>query len=172
MGRDNGKMSDLRRVTAKDRLQIMPSFGLFNGGFGFHYGAEKISCFVVPAGAGRSLMQLKLIKDLGVTAIGAIASYPARLIEVARENGFDFRETNLRVAILGAETWSDEYRKRIEETMGVTTFDIIGMTETGGVGLGIDCEARAGIHVWEDHYILEIVDPETGEVLTPGEEGK
>lgn len=159
-------------ITPKDRLQIMPSFGLFNGGFGFHYGAEKIGCFVVPAGAGRSLMQLKLIKDLGVTAIGAIASYPARLIEVARENGFDFRETNLRIAILGAETWSDEYRKRIEETMGVTTFDIIGMTETGGVGLGIDCEARSGIHVWEDHYILEIVDPETGEVLPSGEEGE
>lgn len=159
-------------VTPKDRLQIMPSFGLFNGGFGFHYGAEKVGCFVVPAGAGRSLMQLKLIKDLGVTAIGAIASYPARLIEVARENGFDFKETNLRVAILGAETWSDEYRKRIEEIMGVTTFDIIGMTETGGVGLGIDCEARSGIHVWEDHYILEIVNPETGEVLPPGEEGE
>lgn len=159
-------------ITSKDRLQIMPSFGLFNGGFGFHYGAEKIGCFVVPAGAGRSLMQLKLIKDLEVTAIGAIASYPARLIEVAKENGFDFRQTKLRVAILGAETWSDEYRKRIEEIMGVTTFDIIGMTETGGVGLGIDCEARAGIHVWEDHYILEIVDPETGKVLPPGEEGE
>ncbi|PMP67535.1 MAG: phenylacetate--CoA ligase, partial [Thermodesulfobacterium geofontis] len=80
--------------------------------------------------------------------------------------------TKLRVAILGAETWSDEYRKRIEEEMGVKTFDIIGMTETGGVGLGIDCEERAGIHVWEDHYIVEIVDPETGEVLPDNEEGE
>ncbi|QER42235.1 phenylacetate--CoA ligase [Thermodesulfobacterium sp. TA1] len=159
-------------LTSKDRLQIMPSFGLFNGGFGFHYGAETLGCFIVPAGAGRSLMQLKLIKDLGVTAIGAISSYPARLIEVAKENDFDFRKTKLRVAILGAETWSDEYRKRIEDLMGVKTFDIIGMTETGGVGLGIDCEARKGIHVWEDHYIIEIVNPETGEVLPPGEEGE
>ena len=159
-------------LTEKDRLQIMPSFGLFNGGFGFHYGAETLGCFIVPAGAGRSLMQLKFIKDLEVTAIGAIASYPARLIEVAKEIGFDFRETKLRVAILGAETWSDEYRKRIEEIMGVKTFDIIGMTETGGVGLGIDCEARAGIHVWEDHYIIEVVDPETGEVLPIGQEGE
>lgn len=159
-------------LTPEDRLQIMPSFGLFNGGFGFHYGAETLGCFIVPTGAGRSLLQLKLIKELGVTAIGAIASYPARLIEVARESGFNFRETKLRVAILGAETWSDEYRARIEEEMGVKTFDIIGMTETGGVGLGIDCEARAGIHVWEDHYIVEIVDPETGEVLPDGQEGE
>ncbi len=159
-------------LTAQDRLQIMPSFGLFNGGFGFHYGAERLGCFVIPAGAGRSLLQLKMIKELGTTAIGAIASYPARLIEVAKESGFDFRETRLRVAILGAETWSDVYRQRIEEEMGVKTFDIIGMTETGGVGLGIDCEAREGIHVWEDHYLVEIVDPETGNPLPPGEEGE
>lgn len=159
-------------LTEKDKIQIMPSFGLFNGGFGFHYGAERLGCFIVPAGAGRSLMQLKLIKDLGVTAFGAIASYPARLIEVALDNGFDFRETNLRVAILGAETWSDEYRHRIENEMGIKTFDIIGLTETGGVGLGIDCPARAGIHVWEDHYILEIIDPETEKTLSLGEEGE
>lgn len=159
-------------LTSKDRIQIMPSFGLFNGGFGFHYGAEKLGCFIVPAGAGRTLMQLKLIKDLEVTAIGAIASYPARLIEVAKEIGYDFRKTKLKVAILGAETWSDEYRKRIEEEMGVKTYDIIGMTETGGVGLGIDCVAREGIHVWEDHYLVEIVDPQTGQVLPPGQEGE
>jgi len=159
-------------LTAKDRIQIMPSFGLFNGGFGFHYGAERLGAFIIPAGAGRSLMQLKLIKELEVTAIGAIASYPARLIEVARESGFDFRETKLKVAILGAETWSDEYRKRIEDEMGVKTFDIIGLTETGGVGLGIDCSAREGIHVWEDHYIVEIIDPETGEPLPEGQEGE
>ncbi len=159
-------------LTSEDRLQIMPSFGLFNGGFGFHYGAERLGCFIIPAGAGRSLLQLKLMKELGTTAIGAIASYPARLIEVAKESGFDFRETNLRVAILGAETWSDEYRRRIEAEMGVKTYDIIGMTETGGVGLGIDCSARSGIHIWEDHYIVEIVDPETGEPLPIGQEGE
>ncbi|MCS7163845.1 MAG: phenylacetate--CoA ligase [Thermodesulfovibrio sp.] len=159
-------------LTEKDRLQIMPSFGLFNGGFGFHYGAERLGCFIVPAGAGRSLMQLKLIKDLEVTAFGAIASYPARLIEVARDNGFDFKKTKLRVGILGAETWSDEYRRRIEDEMGIKTFDIIGLTETGGVGLGIDCHARSGIHVWEDHYIVEIIDPERETPLSIGEEGE
>ncbi|WP_022669709.1 phenylacetate--CoA ligase family protein [Hippea alviniae] len=159
-------------VTAKDRIQITPSFGLFNGGFGFHYGAEKIGAFIIPVGAGRSRLQLKFMEDLGTTVMTGIASYPLRLIEVAHEIGFDFKKTNLRVAILGAETWSDEIRARIEEEMGVDTYDIIGMTETGGVGLGIDCEVKNGIHVWEDHYIVEIIDPSTGEVLEDGKEGE
>jgi len=155
-----------------DVLQITPSFGLFNGGFGFHYGAEKIGCFVVPIGPGRTLLQLKFLKDFNTTAIAGIASYPLRLIEVAKEEGFDFKETNLRVGIFGAEVWSEEMRRYIEREMGIESFDIIGMTETGGVGLGIDCKAHSGIHVWEDHYIVEIVDPETGEVLPDGEEGE
>ncbi len=159
-------------VTSKDRIQITPSFGLFNGGFGFHYGAEKIGAFVIPIGAGRSRLQLQFLKDLGTTVITAIASYPLRLIEVANEIGFDFRETNLRVAILGAETWSNEIRKRIESEMNVDTYDIIGMTESGGVGMGIDCEAKNGIHVWEDHYVVEIIDPEAKEVVEDGVEGE
>ncbi len=159
-------------VTEKDRIQITPSFGLFNGGFGFHYGAERIGAFIVPIGAGRTRLQLQFINDLKTTVIGAIASYPLRLIEVAREIGFDFSKTDLRVAILGAETWSDEMRARIEQDMGVDTYDIIGMTETGGVGMGIDCEAKNGIHVWEDHYFVEIVDSATGEPLDDGKEGE
>lgn len=159
-------------VTDRDRIQITPSFGLFNGGFGFHYGAEKIGAFIIPIGAGRTRLQLKFIQDLHTTVIGAIASYPLRLIEVANEIGFDFSKTRLRVAILGAETWSNEMRKRIEEEMNVDTYDIIGMTESGGVGLGIDCEAKNGIHVWEDHYYVEIIDPSTGEVVEDKEEGE
>ncbi len=159
-------------LTYKDVLQITPGFGLFNGGFGFHYGAERIGCFVVPIGPGRTLMQLKFIKDFETTAIGAISSYPLRLIEVARQEGFDFRQTKLRVGIFGAEVWSDETRRFIEREMDIETFDIIGMTETGGVGLGIDCIAHEGIHIWEDHYLVEIVDPETGESLPDGEEGE
>ena len=155
-----------------DVLQVTPSFGLFNGGFGFHYGAEKIGCFVVPIGPGRSLLQLKFLKDFKTTAIAGIASYPLRLIEIAKEEGFDFRENNLRVGIFGAEVWSQEMRRYIEREMGIETFDIIGMTETGGVGLGIDCKAHSGIHVWEDHYIVEIIDPQTGKVLPDGEEGE
>ena len=159
-------------VTHTDVLQITPGFGLFNGGFGFHYGAERLGCFVVPIGPGRTLMQLKFIKDFGTSALAAIASYPLRLIEVAKEEGFDFRKTHLRVGIFGAEVWSDETRKYIEEAMEIETFDIIGMTETGGVGLGIDCKAHEGIHLWEDHYLIEIVDPETGKPLPDGEEGE
>ncbi len=159
-------------LTHKDVLQITPGFGLFNGGFGFHYGAERIGCFVVPIGPGRTLMQLKFIKDFGTTALAAISSYPLRLIEVAKAEGFDLSQTRLRVGIFGAEVWSDETRKFIERELGIETFDIIGMTETGGVGLGIDCVAHDGIHVWEDHYLIEIVDPETGESLPDGEEGE
>ena len=159
-------------LTHKDVLQITPGFGLFNGGFGFHYGAERIGCFVVPIGPGRTLMQLKFMKDFGTTALAAISSYPLRLIEVAKAEGFDLSETKLRVGIFGAEVWSDETRKFIEKELGIETFDIIGMTETGGVGMGIDCAAHNGIHVWEDHYLIEIIDPETGEVLPNGEEGE
>ncbi|SNR84638.1 phenylacetate--CoA ligase family protein [Desulfurobacterium atlanticum] len=159
-------------ITFKDVLQITPSFGLFNGGFGFHYGAEKIGCFVVPIGPGRTFLQLKFFKDFNTTALAGIASYPLRIIEVAKEEGFDFSETSLRVGIFGAEVWSEEMRRYIEKEMGIEAFDIIGMTETGGVGLGIECSFHSGIHVWEDHYFIEIINPETGEVLPDGEEGE
>ncbi|KAA0259332.1 phenylacetate--CoA ligase [Deferribacter autotrophicus] len=160
-------------VTKEDIIQITPSFGLFNGGFGFHYGAERIKAFVIPVGPGRSFLQLKFMKDLGTTVLCSIASYPLRLIEIAEEEGFDFKKDSyLRVGIFGAEVWSDEMRRRIEYIMGIETFDIIGMTETGGVGLGIDCKEHNGIHVWDDHYIIEIIDPETGEPVNDGEEGE
>lgn len=159
-------------VTARDVVQITPSFGLFNGGFGFHYGAETLGAMIVPIGAGRTLLQLQFLRDFGVTALTAIASYPLRLIEVAQKEGFDFRSTRLRAGIFGAEVWSDEARARIEELMGIETFDIIGMTETGGVGLGIDCSDHSGIHVWEDEYLVEIIDPATGDPLPDGCEGE
>jgi len=159
-------------VGSEDVVQITPSFGLFNGGFGFHYGASRLGSFIVPIGAGRSALQLEFIKDLGTTCITAVASYPLRIMEIAREKGFDWRSTELKVGVFGAEVWSDEMRRRIETEMGISTYDIIGMTETGGVGMGIDCEAKAGIHVWEDHYLLEIVDPDTGHVLPDGETGE
>jgi phenylacetate-CoA ligase len=159
-------------VTGRDVISVTASFGLFTGGFGFHYGAEALAALVVPVGAGRTLLQLQLIRDLGVTVLAAIATYPLRLMEVAREERFDLRATRLRVALLGSETWSDELRARIEAGLGVRTHDLIGMTETGGPGMGIDCEARAGIHVWDDHYLPEIVDPATGAVLPDGATGE
>src|SRR5512138_2954407 len=149
-------------VGPEDTVQITPSFGLFNGGFGFHYGASRVGAFIIPIGAGRTSLQLRFLRDLGTTALTAIASYPLRLLEVAREEGFDWGKTRLRTGIFGAEVWSDEMRRHVEEEMGIRTYDIIGMTETGGVGMGIDCPERAGAHVWEDHYLVEIVDPVTG----------
>ncbi|HEX6385251.1 MAG TPA: phenylacetate--CoA ligase [Anaerolineae bacterium] len=160
-------------VGRHDVLQITPSFGLFNGGFGFHYGASALGTMIIPIGAGRSQLQLQFMRDLGTTAIAAIASYALRLIEVALAEGFDFRrDSRLRVGIYGAEIWSDELRQRIEDVMGIETFDIIGMTESGGVGMGIDCAEHAGVHVWEDHYLVEFVDPNGDEPVKEGEWGE
>ena len=159
-------------VGGDDVIQITPSFGLFTGGFGFHYGAEQIGAMVIPTGAGRTALQLRLMRDLRATVVTAIATYPLRLIEAAREERFDLGSLSLRIGILGSEMWSDELRARIERELGLRTFDIIGMTETGGPGLGIDCAARRGIHVWEDHYYPEIVDPLTGRAVPDGTEGE
>ena len=159
-------------VGARDVVQITPSFGLFTGGFGFHYGAERIGAMVVPIGAGRTSLQLQLMRDLGTTVLTDISTYPLRILEVAREERFDLGSLRLRVAILGSEMWSDDLRRLIERELNVTTFDIIGMTETGGPGLGIDCPARAGIHVWEDHYFCEVVEPATGRPCADGLEGE
>src|SRR5262245_41251454 len=159
-------------VGAADVIQITPSFGLFTGGFGFHYGAERLGAMVVPVGAGRTLLQLKLIRDLRATVLAAIATYPLRLIEVAREERLDLGSLTLRVGILGSEMWTDRLRARIEGELDIRTFDIVGMTETGGPGMGIDCAARAGIHVWEDHYYVEVIDPGTGAALPDGREGE
>src|SRR5437660_4410012 len=159
-------------VGPSDVIQVTPSFGLFTGGFGFHYGAERIGAMVIPTGAGRTALQLRLMRDLKATVVTAIATYPLRLIEAAREDGFDLASLSLRVGILGSEMWSDELRARIERELGIRTFDIIGMTETGGPGLGIDCAARRGVHVWEDHYYPEVIDPMTGAVVPDGTEGE
>ncbi|MBI5029701.1 MAG: phenylacetate--CoA ligase [Chloroflexi bacterium] len=159
-------------VTSDDVIQITPSFGLPNGGFGFHFGAETIGAFYIPVGPGRTLLQFQLMQDLGATVLTAIATYPIRLIEAAREENFDFKKSKLRVGIFGSEMWSEELRKKIERDMGIETFDIIGMTETGGVGMGIDCAAHQGIHIWQDHYLAEIVNPKTGQVVNDGTDGE
>ena len=159
-------------VGGSDVIQITASFGLFTGGFGFHYGAERIGAMVIPAGAGRTSLQLQVMRDLGATVLTGISTYPLRILEVAREEQFDLGSLKLRVAMLGAEMWSDELRRLIERELRVATFDIVGMTETGGPGLGIDCQAREGIHVWEDHYFCEVVDPVTGASRPDGEEGE
>ena len=153
-----------------DGLQITPTFGLFNGGFGFYHGARLSNLFICPASSGNTPRQIKLLHDFKIKAIGCVVSYMQRIMEVADEQGVEFPD--LKIGIFGAETFSDEMRKKIEARTGIEAFDIYGMTETGGVGTtGMDCRAHDGIHVWEDQYLTEIVDPETGKVLPDGETG-
>ncbi|HOX03315.1 MAG TPA: phenylacetate--CoA ligase [Candidatus Paceibacterota bacterium] len=152
-------------------IQITPSFGLFNGGFGFYHGARKAGMFVVPTGSGNTLRQIRMIRDFGVKGLMGVVSYGIRIMEVLQEQKLDL--PSLEVGIFGAETFSDSLREKIENGLGIEAFDIYGMTETGGVGTtGMDCPSRCGIHVWEDHYIVEIVDPVTGRPRPDGETGE
>ena len=163
----------LAEITSKDVIQITPAFGLWNGGFGFHFAADAINAFIIPIGPGNTRNQLRFMRDFGTTVLCATASYPLRLAEVAREMGIDVKSLSLQKMLLGAEPWSDEMRKRIEEIFEVRTYDIPGLTEMGGVGtVGFECPERNGLHMWEDNYIVEIVDPETGEVVDDGKEGE
>lgn len=154
-----------------DAIQVTPTFGLFNGGFGFYHGARRAGLFTIPTSSGNTARQIKLMRDFKVRGIGSVVSYATRIIEMLDEKGLDLPD--LEIGIFGAETFSDEMRKRVETRLGIKAFNIYGMTETGGVGTtGMDCEARCGIHVWEDQYITEIVDPETGAPLPDGAVGE
>lgn len=160
-------------ITSKDVIQITPAFGLWNGGFGFHFAADAINAFVIPIGSGNTRNQIRFMVDFGTTVLCATASYPLRIAEVAEELGYKPSELPVEKMLLGAEPWSDEMRKRIEEIFDAKTFDIPGLTEMGGVGsVGFECPMRRGLHMWEDNYIIEVVDPKTGEVLDEGEEGE
>jgi phenylacetate-CoA ligase len=154
-----------------DGVQITPLFGLFNGGFGMYHGARAAGLFIIPAGPGNTQRQVKLARDLKTRILTGVVSYGVRIIEVMEE----MEETlpDLEIGIFGAEAFSESMKKRVSEGLGIEVFDIYGMTETGGVGtLGQDCAAHDGLHVWEDHYILEVIDPKTGEAVDDGETGE
>ena len=156
-----------------DVFQNSSGYGMFTGGLGFQYGAEKLGMLTVPAAAGNSLRQIKFIKDFGTTAIHAIPSYVTRLYEVMRQEGVDpRRDTKLKVLAIGAEPHSEEQRKRIEEMLGVKAYNSFGMSEMCGPGVGFECKEQNGLHFWEDYYIVEIVDPETLEPVPDGEIGE
>lgn len=160
-------------ITSRDVIQITPAFGLWNGGFGFHFAADAINAFIIPIGAGNTRNQIKFMIDFGTTVLCATASYPLRIAEVAEEMGYDPSELPVEKMLLGAEPWSEEMRRQIEETFKAKAFDIPGLTEMGGVGtVGFECPDRNGLHIWEDNYIVEIIDPETGEVVDEEEEGE
>ena len=155
-----------------DALQIIPTFGLFNGGFGCYHGCRKMGLFCVPASSGNTERQIKLMRDFRVKGFCSVVSYVPRIIEkLDASNDPDI--PSLRVGVFGSETFSDEMRKKIENRLHIECFDIYGMTETGGIGTtGQDCSAHAGIHVWDDYYITEVIDPATGKNVPDGEYGE
>ena len=156
-----------------DVFQNSSGYGMFTGGLGFQYGAERLGALTVPAAAGNSLRQIKFIKDFGTTAIHAVPSYVTRLYEVMREQGVDpRRDTKLKVLAIGAEPHSEEQRKRIEDMLGGKAYNSFGMSEMCGPGVGFECKEQNGLHFWEDYYIVEIVDPETLEPVPDGEIGE
>ncbi|KAA6185144.1 phenylacetate--CoA ligase [Thiohalocapsa marina] len=155
-----------------DILQNAFGYGLFTGGLGAHYGAEALGATVIPISGGNSDRQIMLIRDFGVSALCCTPSYFMHLIERANDLGVDLRKLPLRVGIFGAEPWSDAMRGHIEPATGIRAFDIYGLSEITGPGVASECSAQDGLHVFEDHFYPEIIDPDTGAALPDGEEGE
>lgn len=156
-----------------DVFQNSSGYGMFTGGLGFQYGAERLGMLTIPAAAGNSIRQIKFITDFGTTALHAVPSYVTRLYEVMQSMGVNpRRDTRLKVLAIGAEPHSEEQRRRIEEMMGVKAYNSFGMSEMCGPGVGFECQEQNGLHFWEDYYIVEIVDPETLEPVPDGEVGE
>lgn len=157
----------------QDVFQNSSGYGMFTGGLGFQYGAERLGMLTVPAAAGNTLRQIKFIKDFGTTAVHAIPSYVVRLFDVMQEQGIDPRkDTKLTTLIIGAEPHSEAQRKRIEDMLGVKAYNSFGMSEMCGPGVAFECKEQNGLHIWEDYYIVEIVDPQTLEPVPEGEVGE
>ncbi len=159
-------------VTDKDIAVIGYGYSLFTGGMGAHQGMEKVGATVIPQGGGNTEKLCMLIQDLKISVICCTPSYFIHLMEVAQRLGLDLHKSTLRHGFFGAEPWTDEMRKHIEEGSGIHAHDIFGLSEIMGPGVAGSCDARNGMHIFEDHYYPEIVDPSTGESLPPGEEGE
>lgn len=155
-----------------DIIQNAYGYGLFTGGLGAHYGAEALGATVIPISGGNTDRQIMIMQDFGVTAISCTPSYFIHLIERAGELGVDMKSLPLRVGVFGAEPWSESMRQFIQENSNVTAFDIYGLSEIIGPGVAIECPEHCGLHIFEDHFYPEVIDPQTGEVLPDGEEGE
>jgi phenylacetate-CoA ligase len=148
-------------------------YGLFTGGLGAHYGAEKLGASVIPMSGGNTKRQILIMKDFGSTVLTCTPSYSLYLAEAAKDDGVDFKSLNLRVGIFGAEPWSESMRAEIEQKLNLSAIDIYGLSEIMGPGVAIEClEAKCGLHIWEDHFIPEIINPETGEPMPEGARGE
>ena len=156
-----------------DVLHNAYGYGLFTGGLGAHYGAEKLGCTVVPVSGGMTERQVRLIADFGPRIIMVTPSYMLAIVDEMRRQGLDPRESSLQIGIFGAEPWTDQMRAEMEEILGIDAVDIYGLSEVIGPGVAQECvETKDGLHVWEDHFYPEVVDPVTGEVLPDGEKGE
>jgi phenylacetate-CoA ligase len=161
-------------ATEKDVIQVAYGYGLFTGGLGLHYGAEKLGALTVPISGGNTDRQLMLIKDFGTTMIACTPSYMLNIADYLEKKrpDYDIRKTKLKAGILGAEPWTEAMRKEIEARLGIQAFDIYGLSEVIGPGVSCECQAKSGLHVHEDHFYVEIIDPETGDILPEGEKGE
>ncbi len=162
----------LAGVRRDDIIQISYGYGLFTGGLGLHYGAEKLGCCVIPTSGGYTERQIELMRDLGTTVLACTPSYALYLAEVLEEKGISPEELNLRLGIFGAEPWSEEMRTQIERGLGLTALDIYGLSEIWGPGVAMECPHKNGLHINDDYFIVEVIDPETLKPLPFGMEGE
>jgi len=168
-----GRSFDVGGVRKGDIVQNMYGYGLFTGGLGFHYGARAVGATVVPTSTGNTKRQLMLLKDLRSTVAACTPSYMVYLCEASRVEGYEpKRDFALRVGLFGAEPWSEEARKKIEDCFALRAHDCYGMSELYGPGVAIECDQRNGLHVWGDEFLVETINPDTGEVVEPGREGE
>jgi phenylacetate-CoA ligase len=160
-------------ATAGDFVHNAYGYGLFTGGLGVHYGAEELGATVIPISGGGTRRQAMILRDFGATVLTCTPSYALHLYDAAREMGIDVKDLPVRIGIFGAEPWTDSMRTEIENKLGITAIDIYGLSEIMGPGVAIECaEVKKGLHIQEDHFLAEIIDPETGEQRRPGEIGE
>ena len=160
-------------LTKGDVIHNAYGYGLFTGGLGLHYGAEKLGASVIPMSGGNTKRQLMILQDFGPTAICCTPSYALNLAEQGQAMGIDMRSLNLRVGIFGAEPWSEQMRRQIEEAFDIKALNIYGLSEIMGPGVAMECsDVQEGMHIFEDHFLVETINPKTGEVLPPGEQGE
>ena len=159
-------------VTKDDIIQIAFGYGLFTGGFGLHYGAEKIGATVIPISSGNTDRQIMIMQDYHTTVLVCTPSYALVIADRMEELGVDPQSLSLRIGLFGAEPWSEQMRQEIESKLKIDAYDNYGLSEIIGPGVAGECEEKNGMHINEDHFLVEIIDPETGEPLPPGEEGE
>ena len=159
-------------VGKADIIQVAYGYGLFTGGLGLHYGAEAVGASVIPISGGNTKKQLQLMEDFGSTALACTPSYAAYLGEALAEEKIDRNNIKLKAGVFGAEPWTEEMRTQIEQLLGIKAYDIYGLSEIIGPGVSMECHCQKGMHIFEDHFIPEIINPESGEVLPYGELGE